>query len=92
MIYYIPDFTLSETLKFEDTLYAMVPDGEMIFDFSKMSNFDPLPMLMIGAMMRRYRSQYPNVPFRVGGIDTSGKGYAGTMGFFKYVSTLLGNR
>lgn len=90
MIYYVPNLTLAETLKFEDTLSAIVPNEEVVFDFSKMSNFDPLPMLMMGAMIRRYRNQYPNIPFRVSGINTYGKGYAGTMGFFKYISTSLG--
>ena len=51
-----------------------------------MSNFDPLPMLMAGAIIKRYRSQYPEVHFSVTGIDTKGKDYAGFMGFFKYIS------
>ncbi len=89
MIYDVPDMTLGETLKFANTLEAMVPEDEMVFDFSKMSNFDPLPMLMMGAMMRSYRKQFPEIPFRITGFDTAGKGYAGTMGFFKYVSTSL---
>ena len=54
-----------------------------------MSNFDPLPMLMIGSIMRRYRKQYPSVPFKVQGFENRGKGYAGTMGFFKYISPSL---
>lgn len=90
MIFFVPDMTLGETLKFANTLEAIVPDDEMVFDFSRMSNFDPLPMLMMGATMRSYRKQFPEIPFRVTGIDTTGKGYAGTMGFFKYVSTSLG--
>lgn len=81
--------TLSETLKFSKKLNAIVPDEEMILDFSKMSTFDPLPMLMMGAIIRNYRKKYPNIPFSVTGIDTNGKGYAGTMGFFKYISTSL---
>ena len=59
MIYYVPDMTLGETLKFANTLETIVPDDGMVFDFSKMSNFDPLPMLMMGAMMRNYRKQFP---------------------------------
>ena len=62
----------------------------MIFDFSKMSNFDPLPMLMMGAMMRSYRKKFPDIPFKITGIETNGKDYAGNMGFFKYISTSLG--
>lgn len=90
MIYYVPDMTLAETLNFSKKLNSIVPDDEVVFDFSKMSNFDPLPMLMMGSMMRSYRQKYPDIPFRVDGIDTTGKGYAGNMGFFKYVSTSLG--
>jgi len=89
MAYYVPNLTLAESLKFEDDLNAMIPDGEMTFDFSRMSNFDPLPMLIMGAMMRRYRSRHPDVDFYMSGTDTTGKGYAGTMGFFKYVSESL---
>lgn len=57
MIYYVPDMTLRETLKFANTLEAMIPEDEKVFDFSKMSNFDPLPMFMMGAMLRSYRIQ-----------------------------------
>lgn len=90
MRYYVPDMELVETLKFSKNLESIIPDNEMIFDFSKMSNFDPLPMLMMGAMMRSYRKRFPEIPFSVAGINTTGKGYAGNMGFFKYVSTSLG--
>lgn len=90
MIYYVPDMTLGETLKFANTLETIVPDDGMVFDFSKMSNFDPLPMLMLGAIMRSYRKQFSEMPFSITGIDTAGKSYAGTIGFFKYVSTSLG--
>lgn len=89
MVYYVPNMTLKKALKFSNSLESITPTDEMVFDFSKMSNFDPLPMLMMGAMMRNYRKQFPEIPFSVTGTDTAGKGYAGTMGFFKYVSTLL---
>lgn len=90
MRYYVPDMTLGETLKFSQELDAITPDDEMILDFSRMSNFDPLPMLMMGAIMRSYRKKFPEIPFRIDGIDSAGKGYAGTMGFFKYISKSLG--
>lgn len=82
--------TLDETLVFHHKLNQMVPTDEMIFDFSKMSNFDPLPMLMMGAMIRNYRKKFPEIPFKVDGIHTNGKEYAGNMGFFKYISSSLG--
>lgn len=88
MIIYIPDMKLVGTLKFAHDIYEKIPDDEVIFDFSQMSNFDPLPMLIMGATMRNYRMQYPEIPFRIVGYE--GKSYAGTMGFFKYVSESLG--
>ena len=79
MIKYIPDMTLQETLKFHEALHSISPDDEMIFDFSRMSNFDPLPMLMMGAIIRNYRNKFPNVPFRIAGYEN--KSYAKTMVF-----------
>mgnify|MGYP004584113801 CR=1 FL=1 len=90
MKYYVPNMTLAETLKFSEELEAIIPEGEMVFDFSRMSNFDPFPMLTMGAIMRSYRKKFADVPFSITGIDTNGKNYAGTMGFFKYISTSLG--
>lgn len=90
MHYHVPNLTLDAALNFEKSLNQIVPEEEFIFDFSRMSNFDPLPMLMAGAIIKRYRSQYPEVRFSVTGLDTKGKNYAGTMGFFKYISPALG--
>lgn len=89
MIYSIPNMNLSETLKFSENLNEIIPDDEMIFDFSEMHQFDPLPMLMMGSIIRDYRLKYPDIPFRVTWSDDIGKGYAGTMGFFKYISEKL---
>ena len=85
---YVPDMELVGTLKFAHDIYEKVPNDEVVFDFSQMRNFDPLPMLIMGATMRNYRMQYPEIPFRIDGCE--GKSYAGTMGFFKYVSDSLG--
>ena len=85
---YVPDMELVGTLKFAHDIYEKVPNDEVVFDFSQMHNFDPLPMLIMGATMRNYRMQYPEIPFRIDGCE--GKSYAGTMGFFKYVSDSLG--
>lgn len=92
MIYPIPNMYLNETLKFSENLNKIIPDDEMIFDFSKMHQFDPLPMLMMGSIIRDYRLKYPDIPFRVTWSDDIGKGYAGTMGFFKYISEKIRNR
>ena len=88
MIEYIPDMTLPETLKFYEKLNATVPDDEIVIDFSKMSHFDPLPMLMMGAIIRSYGEKFPDIPLRISGCEN--KSYAGTMGFFKYISTSFG--
>lgn len=72
------------TLKFANDIYEKVPNDEVVFDFSKMHNFDPLPMLIMGATIRNYRMQYPDIPFRIHGCEE--KSYAGTIGFFKYIS------
>lgn len=85
---YVPDMELVGTLKFARDIYEKVPNGEVIFDFSKMSNFDPLAMLIMGATMRNYINKYPKISFKIGGYEE--KKYAGTMGFFKYVSDSLG--
>lgn len=43
-------------------------------------------MLMTGSMIRRYRGKYPLTSFHITGLDGTGKCYAGTMGYFKYIS------
>lgn len=86
---YVPDMELVGTLKFAKELFGRIPDDdEVVFDFSRMSNFDPLPMLIMGTTIRNYRQQFPDKTISVDGI--ANKGYAGTMGFFKYISESLG--
>ena len=89
MLYYVPELNLQQALSFEKSLQEIVPTDDFIFDFSRMSNFDPLPMLLTWSIIRRYRNQYPQISFSVDGINTIGKSYAGTMGFFKYISPSL---
>lgn len=90
MHFSVPNLTLDTALNIEKELSSIVPSSEFVFDFSNMSNFDPLPMLVAGAIIKRYRSQYPEIRFSVTGTTTKGKDYAGTMGFFKYISPSLG--
>lgn len=86
---YVPNMELVETLEFAKELFDRNPeDEEVVFDFSRMSNFDPLPMLIMGTTIRNYRHQFPDKSFWIEGTD--GKSYAGTMGFFKYISESLG--
>nr|WP_288294797.1 ATP-binding protein [uncultured Granulicatella sp.] len=90
MRYYIPKMTLNNTLAFALELNSIIPEEEMIFDFSNMNRFDPLPMLMMGAIMRNYRKNFPEIPFKMDVTNSTGTSYAGTMGFFKYISKSLG--
>lgn len=86
---YIPDMELVETLEFAKEIFNKTTDDEkVVLDFSRMSNFDPLPMLIMGATLRKYRHQFPEKEFRIDGY--SEKSYACTMGFFKYISESLG--
>jgi hypothetical protein len=82
----IPNLKLNEVLMLANS-FPEPEEGEMVvFDFSKTRKFDPLPMLMTGSMIRRYRKKYPSIPFQTIGLDGIGKSYAGTMGYFKYIS------
>lgn len=85
---YVPDMKHEKTLEFAYEIYEIIPDDEVIIDFSKVHSFDPLDMLIMGATLRNYRMQYPEIPFKIDGHQ--GKSYPGTMGFFKYVSESLG--
>lgn len=82
----MPELDLNNTLRLERNLlsYQLGPFDDVVLDFSKMSNFDPLPMLMAGAIIKRFRHQYRDNAFSLSGLN--GKSYAGTMGFFKYLS------
>lgn len=84
MIYYMKDFTLNYVLEFENELKDPVAGEDVIFDFSRVYKYDPLPMLLVGSVMRKYRNKYPNSKFYIKGEKT--KSYPATMGFFKYIS------
>lgn len=77
---------LGEVLKLSKQLNAIIPDDKMELDISNMHKFDPLTMLMTGSIIKEYRLKYPDIPFVLGYNDNIGKSYAGTMGFFKYIS------
>lgn len=59
LIIHIDNKDLSEKLQFAKKLNEIVPDNEMIFDFTKMHKFDPLPMLFMGAIIRHYINKFP---------------------------------
>ena len=83
MIYQMPEFVINEALTLENDLSKCNPDSDFIFDFRRTGRFDPLPMLMMGAIIRRFRKNHPDVHYFARGVLD--KTYAGTMGFFKYV-------
>lgn len=90
MIYPIPNIVeLNDIFEFYSELNSIIPDGEIILDFSKMHKFDPLPMLMLGSIIKEYLLKHQDTPFSVTWNDEIGKSYAGTMGFFKYISEEL---
>lgn len=84
MIYYVPNLTAESVLKMDKELNDIIPSEDgMTLNFSQMTNFDPFPMLLAGAIIRCYRNKYPDIDFHLSGLEE--KGYAGTMGFFKYI-------
>lgn len=87
----VPEITFSNALTFEHELQKYSPSCSVVFDFSRMSTFEPFAMLMMGAIMRNFKDKYPFTKFTVRGIQEDGKGkhYAGTMGFYKYLSESL---
>lgn len=86
MRYSLSNMQLGEVLKLSKQLNAIIPDDKMELDISNMHKFDPLTMLMTGSIIKEYRLKYPDIPFVLGYNDNIGKSYAGTMGFFKYIS------
>lgn len=53
----IPDLDLNNALRLDGNLrnYEIGPFDDVVLDFSRMTNFDPLPMLMAGAIIKRFR-------------------------------------
>lgn len=87
MIYKVPDLTKQSTLQLAIDLQDKCPNDTFYFDFSDMTNFDPLAMLLSGAIIRSFRNKYPETRFVLKKIKD--KGYAAHMGYFKYISPLV---
>ena len=86
---YIPNMELVEILKFAKDLFYRIPEEEeVVFDFSKISHFDPLSMLILGTTIQSYREKFLEQIFYVEGIDD--KSREDTMGFFPYISKSAG--
>ena len=88
MEYKIKKMNLKEIFKLSKEMDLNIPNDETVvtFDFSDVRKFDPLPMLLTGSIIRRYISNHPNTDFDITWSDNVGKSYAGTMGFYKYIS------
>lgn len=84
MIYTVPELTFNEAVTLEKDLSQIAPDPDFTFDFSRVGRFEPLSMLVMGAIMRRYRKKYLCNQFYARGV--ADKTYAATMGFFQYIS------
>lgn len=80
----VPELESDAVLQLLNYLPETIPDKEFELDFSHMAHFDPLAMLLFGSVLRRYRLSHGDSAFKISGhLD---KSYAGTMGFFKYIS------
>ncbi len=84
MRFNVPELAFNNILEFDSKIRRINPDEEVIFDFSQMSNFDPLPMLTMGAIIKAFFHDHPDTPYKIEGYYSTGKSYAGYMGFFKY--------
>lgn len=84
----IEDMDMADALIFSKQLTELDSTDNVIFDFSKSWKVRPLGMLVIGAIIRKYRTKYPDNDFKISGYED--KSYLGTMGFFKYISPQLG--
>lgn len=88
MEYKIKKMNLKEIFKLSKEMDLNIPNDEteVTFDFSDVRKFDPLPMLLTGSIIRRYISNHANMNFDITWSNKVGKSYAGTMGFYKYIS------
>lgn len=84
----IEDMDMADALIFSKQLTELDSTDNVIFNFSKSWKVRPLGMLVIGAIILKYRTKYPDNDFKISGYED--KSYLGTMGFFKYISPQLG--
>jgi hypothetical protein len=63
----IPNLKLNEVLMLANSFPEPEEGETVVFDFSKTQKFDPLPMLMTGSMIRRYRKNIH--PYRSKRLD-----------------------
>lgn len=78
---------MTDALVFSEQLKELESIESVEFNFSGRWKVRPLGMLVIGAIIRNYRTKYPNNDFKISGYED--KSYLGTMGFFKYISPQL---
>lgn len=87
MRYCIKNMKMTDALVFSEQLKELESMESVEFNFSGRWKVRPLGMLVIGAIIRNYRTKYPNNDFKISGYED--KSYLGTMGFFKYISPQL---
>lgn len=87
MRYCIKNMKMEDALVFSEQLKELDSTDNVEFNFSGRWKVRPLGMLVIGAMIRKYRAKYADNHFIVSGYGD--KSYLGTMGFFKYISPQL---
>lgn len=87
MRYCIKNMDMSDAIIFSKQLKELDSTDNVEFNFSGRWKVRPLGMLVIGAMIRKYRTKYADNHFIVSGYGD--KSYLGTMGFFKYISPQL---
>ncbi len=86
---YIPDLDILPTLRHlaNADLNELISEDELIFDFSRMNTFYPLPMLMMGSFIKRVHHQRMERGLKTTLSEFQDKTYAGTMGFFKHIAS-----
>lgn len=82
--YILPKFDLTSVFDAISKLEHIIPEEEFVFDFTNVRVCDPLPMLLVGAGIRRFTEKHPNTYFAARNFNHMS--YAGTMGFFKYMA------
>lgn len=87
MQYCIKDMDMLDALSFSGQLKELDSADNVEFNVSRSWTVRPLGMLVIGAIIRKYRNKYPDNHFMISGYED--KSYLGTMGFFKYISPQL---
>lgn len=88
MEFCLPQCNFQNLIKFIDDINKCeITDKDIfVFNGSKMNNFEPFTMLVMGNIIRSFRAKHSNIRFQ---LIESKNSYAGNMGFYKYISPKL---